>query len=91
MVLAPLSLLDTSAMLLGGWSMSTKTLRDVWRDDGDALPDEAMLLEKEVDGDGEGRRDTKELVGEVQGQMARVPYPVLPSLQVHGLERRAAL
>ena len=57
-MLAPLSLLDTSAMLLGGWSMSTKTLLDIWGDDGDALPDE---LEKEVDGEGR----TKELVGEV--------------------------
>ena len=89
-MLAPFSLLDTPDMLLG-WSMFTKTLLDIWGDDGDALPEED-LLEKEVDGEGEGRTDTtKELVGEVHGQIARVPYPVLPSLQVHGLERKAAL
>ena len=89
-MLAPFSLLDTPDMLLG-WSMFTKTLLDIWGDDGDALPEED-LLEKEVDGEGEGRTDTtKELVGEVHGQIARVPYPVLPSLQVHGLERKASL
>ena len=43
-----------SAMLLG-WSMFTKTLLEIWGDDGDALPED--MPEKEVDGEGEGRTD----------------------------------
>ena len=35
--------------------MFTKTLLDVWGDDGDTLPED--MLEKEVDGEGEGRTD----------------------------------
>ena len=67
--------------------MFTKTLLDIWGDGGDALPED--MLEKEVDGED---ASPKELFGEVHdGQVGKVPYPVLPSLQVQGFERRAAL
>ena len=92
-VFAPWFLLSTSTMP-SGWSMFTKMLLDIGGDDGDGLPED--MLEKEVDGEGGDRGDAlcavKELVVALaQGQIIRVPYPVLPSLQVQGFERKAAL
>ena len=74
--------------------MITETLHGLLKD----VEEEA--LEKEEDGEDVTDIDEsvldalcapRELLEEAQGQTARVPYPVLPSLHVHGLERKASL
>ena len=74
--------------------MITETL------DGFLKDVEEEALEKEEDGEEVTDIDESvldalcapgELLEEAQGQTARVPYPVLPSLHVHGLERNASL